>query len=182
MPKALAKQALAAGVDIYAGYGMSETGPVASIALVRSTDLGGDPEREVEIRTSAGMAAPLVNLRVVDPEMNEVPRDGKAAGEIVLCSPWLTQGYFDNPESSEELWAGGYLHTSDIALLTPHGYVQITDRIKDVIKTGGEWVSSLQIEDLITQCSGVAEAAVIGVKDERWGERPMALVVKDPPP
>jgi len=180
LPKALARQALAAGVDIYAGYGMSETGPVASIALVRSTDLGGDPEREVEIRTSAGMAAPLVNLRVVDPEMNEVPRDGKAAGEIVLCSPWLTQGYFDNPESSEELWAGGYLHTSDIALLTPHGYVQITDRIKDVIKTGGEWVSSLQIEDLITQCAGIAEAAVIGVKDARWGERPMALLVKDP--
>ena len=126
------------------------------------------------------MAAPLVNLRVVDPEMNEVPHDGKTAGEIVLRSPWLTQGYFDNPESSEELWAGGYLHTSDIAVLTPHGYVQITDRIKDVIKTGGEWVSSLQIEDLITQCPGIADAAVIGVKDDRWGERPMAVVVKDP--
>jgi fatty-acyl-CoA synthase len=109
------------------------------------------------------MTAPLVDLRVVDPEMNEVPRDGKTAGEIVLRSPWLTQGYFDNPEGAEELWAGGYLHTSDIAVLTPDGYVQITDRIKDVIKTGGEWVSSLQIEDLITQCSGVAEAAVIGV-------------------
>jgi fatty-acyl-CoA synthase len=111
--------------------------------------------------------------------MKDVPSDGKTAGEIVLRSPWLTQGYFDNPEGSEELWAGGYLHTSDIAVLTPDGYVQITDRIKDVIKTGGEWVSSLQIEDLITQCPGVAEAAVIGVKDDRWGERPMALVVKD---
>ena len=125
------------------------------------------------------MTAPLVDLRVVDPDMKDVPNDGKTAGEIVLRSPWLTQGYFDNPEGSEELWAGGYLHTSDIAVLTPDGYVQITDRIKDVIKTGGEWVSSLQIEDLITQCPGVAEAAVIGVKDERWGERPMALVVKD---
>jgi fatty-acyl-CoA synthase len=180
LPKALAKQALAAGVDIYAGYGMSETGPIASIALVRSTDLGGDSEREVEIRTSAGMAALLVDLRVVDPDMNEVRRDGKTAGEIVLRSPWLTQGYYDNPQGSEELWAGGYLHTSDIGVLTLDGYVQITDRIKDVIKTGGEWVSSLQIEDLITQCPGVAEVAVIGVKDERWGERPMALVVKDP--
>jgi fatty-acyl-CoA synthase len=180
LPKALAKQALAAGVDIYAGYGMSETGPIACVAHVKSIDLGGDPEREVEIRTRAGMTAPLVDLRVVDPEMNEVPRDGKTAGEIVLRSPWLTQGYFDNPEGSEELWAGGYLHTSDIAVLTADGYVQITDRIKDVIKTGGEWVSSLQIEDLITQCSGVSEAAVIGVKDERWGERPMALVVREP--
>jgi fatty-acyl-CoA synthase len=180
LPKALAKQALAAGIDIYAGYGMSETGPIACVAHVRSADLGGDPEREVEIRTSAGMTAPLVDLRVVDPDMKDVPNDGKTAGEIVLRSPWLTQGYFDNPEGSEELWAGGYLHTSDIAVLTPDGYVQITDRIKDVIKTGGEWVSSLQIEDLITQCPGVAEAAVIGVKDDRWGERPMALVVKDP--
>jgi fatty-acyl-CoA synthase len=179
LPKALAKQALAAGIDIYAGYGMSETGPIACIAHVRSADLGGDPEREVEIRTRAGMTAPLVDLRVVDPDMKDVPNDGKTAGEIVLRSPWLTQGYFDNPEGSEELWAGGYLHTSDIAVLTPDGYVQITDRIKDVIKTGGEWVSSLQIEDLITQCPGVAEAAVIGVKDDRWGERPMALVVKD---
>jgi fatty-acyl-CoA synthase len=179
LPKALAKQALAAGIDIYAGYGMSETGPIACVAHVRSADLGGDPEREIEIRTRAGMSAPLVDLRVVDLDMKDVPNDGKTAGEIVLRSPWLTQGYFDNPEGSEELWAGGYLHTSDIAVLTPDGYVQITDRIKDVIKTGGEWVSSLQIEDLITQYPGVAEVAVIGVKDDRWGERPIALVVKD---
>jgi fatty-acyl-CoA synthase len=96
----------------------------------------------------------------------------------VMRAPWLTQGYFNNPETSEELWAGGYLHTSDIAVVSPGGRVHITDRIKDVIKTGGEWVSSLQIEDLISQCAGVAEAAVIGVKDDKWGERPMALVVK----
>src|SRR5580693_9953083 len=178
LPKALAKQALAAGIDIYAGYGMSETGPIACIAHVRSADLGGDPEREVEIRTRAGMTAPLVDLRVVDPDMKDVPNDGKTAGEIVLRSPWLTQGYFDNPEGSEELWAGGYLHTNDIAVVDANGSVHITDRIKDVIKTGGEWVSSLQIEDLISQCAGVAEAAVIGVKDEKWGERPLALVVK----
>ena len=84
LPKALAKQALAAGIDIYAGYGMSETGPIACVAHVRSADLGGDPEREVEIRTGAGMSAPLVDLRVVDPDMKDVPSDGKTAGEIVL--------------------------------------------------------------------------------------------------
>jgi fatty-acyl-CoA synthase len=180
LPKALAKQALAAGIDIFAGYGMSETGPIAAVAHVKSRDLSGDPDQEVEFRTKAGMAAPLVNLRIVDEDMNDVPHDGKSAGEIVLRSPWLTQGYFDNPEGSEELWAGGYLHTNDIAVVSPGGYVHITDRLKDVIKTGGEWVSSLQIEDLITQCPGVAEAAVIGVKDDRWGERPLALVVEDP--
>jgi fatty-acyl-CoA synthase len=178
LPKALAKQALAAGIDIFAGYGMSETGPLAAVSHVRSKDLTGDPDGEVEFRARAGIAAPLVDLRIVDPDMNNVPHDGKSAGEIVLRAPWLTQGYFNNPEGSEQLWAGGYLHTSDIAVVSPDGYVHITDRIKDVIKTGGEWVSSLQIEDLISQCAGVAEAAVIGVKDDKWGERPLALVVK----
>jgi fatty-acyl-CoA synthase len=178
LPKALAKRALAAGIDIFAGYGMSETGPLAAVSHVRSKDLSGDPDGEVEFRARAGIAGPLVDLRIVDPDMNNVPHDGKSAGEIVLRAPWLTQGYFNNPEGSEELWAGGYLHTSDIAVVDANGSVHITDRIKDVIKTGGEWVSSLQIEDLISQCAGVAEAAVIGVKDEKWGERPLALVVK----
>jgi fatty-acyl-CoA synthase len=178
LPKALAKQALAAGIDIFAGYGMSETGPLAAVSHVRSKDLTGDPDGEVEFRARAGMAGPLVDLRIVDSDMKSVPHDGKSAGEIVLRAPWLTQGYFNNPEGSEQLWAGGYLHTSDIAVVSPDGYVHITDRIKDVIKTGGEWVSSLQIEDLISQCAGVAEAAVIGVKDDKWGERPLALVVR----
>src|SRR5208337_5503658 len=116
---------------------------------------------------------PLVDIRIVDFDMKDVAHDGQATGEIVVRAPWLTQGYFDNPDASEQLWAGGYLHTSDIGNVGPDGYVQITDRIKDVIKTGGEWVSSLQIEDLIMHCAGVGEAAVIGVKDEKWGERPM---------
>jgi fatty-acyl-CoA synthase len=180
LPKALAKQALAAGVDIYAGYGMSETGPIACVAQVRSKDLGGDPEQEIEYRTKAGITAPLVDLRIVDENMRDAPHDGKTSGEVVLRAPWLTQGYFNNPEASEQLWAGGYLHTNDIGVMTPDGYLHITDRLKDVIKTGGEWVSSLQIEDLISQYRGVREAAVIGVKDDKWGERPMALVVKDP--
>jgi fatty-acyl-CoA synthase len=178
LPKALAKRALSAGIDIFAGYGMSETGPLAAVSHVRSKDLTSDPDGEVEFRAKAGIAGPLVDLRIVDPDMKSVPHDGKSAGEIVLRAPWLTQGYFNNPEGSEQLWAGGYLHTSDIATVDANGYVHITDRIKDVIKTGGEWVSSLQIEDLISQCAGVAEVAVIGVKDDRWGERPLALVVK----
>lgn len=179
LPRALARQALAAGIDVYAGYGMSETGPLICVAQVRTRDLDGDPDQTVDIRARAGVTAPLVDLRIVDPEMKDVPHDGKASGEIVLRAPWLTQGYFNDPNGSEQLWAGGYLHTSDVAAMTPEGYVQITDRIKDVVKTGGEWVSSLQIEDLITHCPGVDQAAVIGVKDEKWGERPMALVVRE---
>jgi fatty-acyl-CoA synthase len=179
LPKALAKQALEAGVDIFAGYGMSETGPVICVSQIRTQDLDGSADGAVDLRVRAGITAPLVDLRIVDSDMNEVPHDGAASGEIVLRAPWLTQGYFNDSVASDHLWAGGYLHTSDVAAMTQEGYVQITDRIKDVIKTGGEWVSSLQIEDLITHHEGVKEAAVIGVKDEKWGERPMAVVVKD---
>jgi fatty-acyl-CoA synthase len=109
--------------------------------------------------------------------MEELAHDGKATGEIVARAPWLTQGYLNNPEASEQLWAGGYLHTQDIASIDPTGNVQITDRLKDVIKSGGEWVSSIEIENLISKYEGVSEVAVIGIKDDKWGERPVALVV-----
>ena len=176
--KALAKQALAAGIDVCAGFGMSETGPIVAAAQVMTKDLG-DPERELDVRVRAGITAPLVEARIVGQDMKDLPHDGKTAGELVLRSPWLTQGYVDNPEASEALWGGGYLHTGDIAVITPDGYIRVTDRMKDVIKSGGEWVSSDQIEDLIEQYPGVKEAAVIGIPDKKWGERPLALVVKD---
>jgi fatty-acyl-CoA synthase len=176
---ALAKQALAAGIDVWASYGMSETGPFVAAAPIMTNDLGGDPEREVELRVRAGITAPLVEARVVGQDMQDLPHDGETAGELVLRSPWLTQGYVDNPEASEALWAGGYLHTGDISVVAPNGSIRITDQIKDVIKSGGEWISSLQIEDLIEQYPGVKEAAVIGIPDEKWGERPLAFVVAD---
>jgi fatty-acyl-CoA synthase len=159
---------------------MSETGPLLTVAHLQSSDLSGDPGHEVQIRTKAGRACPLVDLRIVDPDMKDTPRNGATSGEVVVRAPWLTNGYFDNPEASEQLWAGKYLHTSDIGVMDPDGYLQITDRIKDVIKTGGEWISSLQLEDIIMHRAGVAECAVIGVKDARWGERPLALIVRDP--
>jgi fatty-acyl-CoA synthase len=158
---------------------MSETGPLLTLAQVKTSMLTGNFDEEIEIRTKTGLAVPLVDLRIVDSDMKDLPHDGKAAGEIVVRAPWLTQGYLGNPEASEQLWAGGYLHTNDIASIGADGYVHITDRIKDVIKTGGEWVSSLEIEDIITQSAGVSECAVIGIKDEKWGERPLALVVLD---
>jgi fatty-acyl-CoA synthase len=180
LPKALAKQAMALGVDVFAGYGMSETGPLLTVAHLESSDITGDPDGEVEIRARAGRTCPLVDLQVVGADMKPLPHDGESAGEVVVRAPWLTAGYFNNPEASEQLWAGGYLHTNDIGVVTPDGYLRITDRIKDVIKTGGEWVSSLQLEDMIMHCRGVTECAVIGIKDARWGERPLALIVRDP--
>ena len=179
LPKALARQAMGLGVDVFAGYGMSETGPLLTVAHLKSSAVTGD-DQEVEIRVRAGRACPLVDLQIVDSEMNRLPHDGESAGEIVVRAPWLTAGYFGNPDASEQLWAGGYLHTNDIGVITPDGYLRVTDRIKDVIKTGGEWISSLQLEDIIMHCGGVAECAVIGIKDARWGERPLALIVRDP--
>ncbi|HLZ30873.1 MAG TPA: hypothetical protein VKV73_26440 [Chloroflexota bacterium] len=126
---------------------------------------------------AAGRTIPLVNLRIVDSELRDVPHDGVASGEVVVRAPWLTQGYFDDPVSSEVLWNGGYMHTGDIGTLDPQEYLLITDRIKDVIKSGGEWISSLQLEDILLECPGVSEAAVIAVPDERWGERAVAVVV-----
>ena len=120
---------------------------------------------------------PLVELRAVDSEMHDLCRDGESVGEIVVRAPWLTQGYLDNQEASEDLWRDGYLHTQDIGRIEVDGTLRIVDRLKDVIKSGGEWVSSLDVEHLITQHPSVAEAAVIGAPDEKWGERPLAVVV-----
>ena len=136
-----------------------------------------DSDKEIAYRTKAGIPIQLVDLRIVDDEMQDVPHDGKTSGEVVVRAPWLTQGYLHDPVNSENLWRGGYLHTNDIGTIDPEGYVLITDRIKDVVKSGGEWISSLMIEDIISQYPGVSEVAVIGIPDEKWGERPLALVV-----
>lgn len=177
LPQGLARAALERGIDVFAGYGMSETCPLLSLAQLPPGSEELDLDEQVRLRCKTGRAVPLVDLRVVDDNMAEVAHDEKAVGEIVVRAPWLTQGYLNNPEASEQLWAGGYLHTQDIAHIDATGNLQITDRIKDVIKSGGEWVSSLEVENLISQYPGVAEVAVIGIKDEKWGERPVALIV-----
>lgn len=175
LPRALAKQAMDQGVDVFAGWGMSETGPMGTVALLKPHMRDGG-ETEITYRTRAGRPVPLVDLRIIDADGKFLPHDGVSAGEVVLRAPWLTQGYLFNPEASEALWAGGWLHTGDIGTIDAEDFLNITDRIKDVVKTGGEWVSSLQLEDIISENANVAEVAVIGVKCPRWGERPLAVV------
>ena len=179
-PPALCRAARAKGIDIFAGSGMSETGPVMTLAQIPPGVTPADADDDVRRRSHTGLPVPFVDLRVVDAEMRDVPRDGETQGEIVLRSPFSTQGYSNKPQASEELWAGGYLHTQDVAVMFADGSVQIVDRIKDVIKTGGEWVSSIGLESLICDVPGVQEAPFIGVKDEKWGERPMAFIVRKP--
>ncbi|MCF6267449.1 MAG: fatty acid--CoA ligase [Desulfuromusa sp.] len=178
LSKAMCKAAMQKGVDIYTGYGMSETCPVLTLAHITESDL--TEEEELEIRCKTGRPMPLVELKIVDEQMAEVPADGESVGEIVVRTPWLTQGYLKDQRNSESLWRGGYLHTGDVAHKDKYNYVKITDRIKDVIKIGGEWVSSLEIEDLLATYQGVGEVAVISLPDQKWGEKPLALVVKRP--
>ena len=176
LPKAMCKAALARGIDIFSGYGMSETCPVLTIAHVTEKELSED--EELEIRCKTGRPLPLVELKIVDEQMTPVPADGESVGEIVVRSPWLTQGYLKDQRNSENLWLNGYLHTGDVAYRDTNNFIKITDRIKDVIKIGGEWISSLEVEDLLAVYPGVSEVAVVGLPDEKWGERPLALVVK----
>ena len=177
LPKGLAKLAIEKGIDIFGGYGMSETCPVLSLAQLKLGMAELEEDMQIEYRTRAGLPIQLVDLRIVDEQMHDMPHDGKATGEVVVRAPWLTQGYLNDPENSEDLWYGGYLHTRDIGTIDPEGYLLITDRIKDVIKSGGEWISSLAIEDIISQHPEVSEVAVIGIPDEKWGERALALIV-----
>lgn len=180
MPKALCLEAMQRGIDVFAGYGMSETCPILTIAHLSPEMLELPADEQAAIRCKTGRTLPLVDLKIVDSGLAEQPRDNQSSGEIVVRAPWLTQGYLKDHKASERLWEGSWLHTGDVAVRDQQGYVRITDRIKDVIKVAGEWVSSLELEDIIAQHPGVAEVAVIGVADNRWGERPLALVVPKP--
>jgi len=163
------------GMHVGAGYGMSETGP--TLTMARQSTRSANRTPDVDALTLAGVPISLVSLRVVDEEMRDVPNDGVSRGELVVRAPWLTPCYLGNPEASRALWHGGWMHTQDVATISAGGQVVICDRLKDVIKTGGEWIPSLELEDLIASLPMVAEVAVVGIPDERWGERPIAFVV-----
>ncbi len=177
LSRGLCKAALDRGINVITGYGMSETCPILTLANLKPSMADLDEDRQVAIRCRTGLPIPLVDLEVVDIDGTPLPHDGKSTGEVVVRTPWLTQGYVKDKDGGEALWADGWLHTGDIGWIDEEGYLQITDRLKDVIKTGGEWISSLQLEDIISQHPAVSEVAVVGVSDEKWGERPLAMVV-----
>ena len=177
LPKGMCLEALEMGINIFTGYGMSETCPILTLANLMPHMLEWNNLAQSKYRCRTGLPIPDVQLEIIDANSRPLPHDGKTTGEVVVRAPWLTQGYIKDPERSEDLWEGGWLHTGDIGFIDELGYLQITDRLKDVIKTGGEWISSLELESIISQHHAVSEAAVIGVPDEKWGERPLALIV-----
>ncbi|MGP4952006.1 AMP-binding enzyme, partial [Psychrobacter sp. T6-1] len=180
LTEGLAKSALAQDIEVYTGYGMSETAPLISLTEFSLDEPEMNEDEDVARRCMAGKPVLMVDAQVWSESNQSVGTGKDKTGELVLRAPWLTQSYFKNDDAGTELWENGYMHTQDIAYMRDDGYITITDRLKDVIKSGGEWISSLEIETILSLHPAVADVSVIGVRDKQWGERPMALIVLKP--
>jgi fatty-acyl-CoA synthase len=166
------------GFPILQAWGMTETSPLASVCRVRSTLTDRSEDELADVRAMQGVVVPLVDCRIVEPGGDdELPWDGEAYGELQVNGPWIAAGYYNDERSAQSFSEDGWLRTGDVATISPDGYIRLVDRTKDVIKSGGEWISSVELENQIMAHPAVAEAAVIGISDEKWGERPLACVV-----
>ena len=160
------------GVELVQGWGMTETSPLCSLAL---PPRGTPPDEEIVWRSKTGRVVPGVEVRVAAEDGSILPADGTAVGEFEVRGPWICGSYYRDP--SPERFHDGWLRTGDIGSLDGRGFMQISDRTKDVIKSGGEWISSVELENEVMAHPAVVEAAVIAVPDERWSERPLVAVV-----
>jgi fatty-acyl-CoA synthase len=167
------------GITVVQGWGMTETNPIASVSQLKPGMEDWDFQRQLDFLETAGMLVPGLEAKIVDDEGTSLPHDGKAFGELLIRGPWIAAEYINDPRS-EESFQDGWLRTGDVCKIEPEGYIRITDRAKDVIKSGGEWISSLDLERALMAHPAVSEAAVIGVRHARWQERPLAVVVKRP--
>jgi fatty-acyl-CoA synthase len=160
------------GIRIVQAWGMTETSPLAAVALPRNTDT---PERSLYLRGTQGRVVAGVQARIVDDSGAEQPWDGLSVGEIQIRGPWITQSYYehDSPAVSPD----GWLCTGDVGTISADAFITLTDRAKDVIKSGGEWISSVELENELAAHPAVRTATVIGVPDDKWQERPLAVVV-----
>jgi fatty-acyl-CoA synthase len=168
------------GITVLHAWGMTETSPVATIASLKPHLERLPEDQRYAYRAKQGYAAPFVDLRVVGDDGKEVAPDGKSMGEIQVRGPYITAGYFKMEPTAEKFTADGWLRTGDVATIDEEGYIKITDRTKDLIKSGGEWISSVDLENAIMGHPAVAEAAVIAIPDPKWDERPLAVIVLKP--
>ncbi|MBI1759986.1 MAG: AMP-binding protein, partial [Acidobacteria bacterium] len=176
VPESLLARFDALGIRIIQAWGMTETSPLATLSKPHSSMAGWSAEQQRVVRAKQGMSMPFVEMRIVGDDGRELPQDGKSVGELQVRGPWIVAEYYNDLRSAAA-FQDGWFKTGDIATIDPEGYLQITDRAKDVIKSGGEWISSVDLENAIMAIPGVAEAAVIGVNHPRWQERPLACVV-----
>jgi fatty-acyl-CoA synthase len=169
------------GMPILQAWGMTETSPIASVCKIKTTVAGRPEEALADIRASQGLVAPGVDVRIVEPgSLDELPWDGDARGELQCSGPWIARDYYNDPRSGDSFTKDGWLRTGDVATIDPEGYIRLVDRTKDLVKSGGEWISSVELENEIMAHPKVAEAAVVGVPHEKWSERPLACVVVKP--
>jgi len=169
------------GVAILQAWGMTEISPVATVARVRSDRAGDGEEAAADLMATQGLPVPGVELRIAEPGTTDaLAWDGTTSGEVQVAAPWAAAGYYDDERTAESFTPDGWLRTGDVASITPDGYVRLVDRTKDLIKSGGEWISSVELENELMAHPKVAEAAVVGVPDPRWQERPLACVVVRP--
>jgi fatty-acyl-CoA synthase len=168
------------GMSVLHAWGMTELSPLGSMSHVKPHLKAKGEKVSYEYRAKQGVQAPFVDMRVMTVDGTEAPWDGKTMGELEVRGPWVAKSYFNSPESGDKWTADGWFRTGDVCTIDPEGYMQITDRSKDVIKSGGEWISSVDLENAIMGHPAVAEAAVIAVAHPKWDERPLACVVKKP--
>jgi fatty-acyl-CoA synthase len=161
------------GVKIAQGWGMTETSPVCALS---KPPKGVPADEEMDWRAKSGRIVCGVELRVMDEDGNELPADGESVGEFEVRGPWVTGSYYKDPQK-DRFSPDGWLRTGDVGYMDDRGFMQISDRTKDVIKSGGEWISSVELENQVMAHPDVFEAAVIGVPDERYDERPLVVVV-----
>jgi len=176
VPEALFRGLDRFGIRVRQIWGMTETAPMASMGTIKSTLAGCSEDQEYKIRAKQGIPAPFVEMRVMCPE-GEAPWDDKTFGELEVRGPWVAASYLDAPETGDRWSKDGWFRTGDVATIDPEGYVRIVDRSKDMIKSGGEWISSVDLENALMGHPAVSEAAVIGVPHPKWQERPLAVVV-----
>ncbi len=180
-PESMYRDLESCGVRCFQGWGMTETTPVGSVTIIKrnlaEADVPGDARYRLLIKQ--GLPLPFIEVRLVNDD-GEAPWDGIATGELQLRGPWVASGYHDNPEANDKWTADGWFATGDVATIDPEGYIQITDRAKDLIKSGGEWISSVALEGALMDHPAVKEAAVIAVAHPKWQERPLAAVVLKP--
>jgi fatty-acyl-CoA synthase len=177
VPEALIRAFDKHGVWILQGWGMTETSPVATVSYPRAELRGASMDEKYRRAAMAGVPVPLVDVRIQDDQGTDQPWDGQAVGEIQVRGPFITGSYHEIPPDADKFTADGWLRTGDVAAIDPLGFVRISDRTKDLIKSGGEWISSVDLENALMGHPAVAEAAVIAIPDEKWSERPLACVV-----
>jgi fatty-acyl-CoA synthase len=169
------------GIDMVQGWGMTEMSPLGTVAALKAKHRNLDPAARLALRAKQGRPVFGVEFKLIDGEGRRLPHDGVAVGELLVRGPWIVSGYFEDDEATAAaLEPDGWFHTGDVGRIDPDGYLQLTDRRKDIIKSGGEWISSIDLEVAAMAHEDVAEAAVIAIPDPKWAERPLLIVTPRP--